>query len=80
VRYFIQSGAGQERLGPAARAFGQAVYWILPNFSAFDLKAEIIYGLALNIRELMLAQLYGLAYLGILLVLATLAFNRREFL
>ena len=80
VRYFIQSGAGQERLGPAVRAFGQAVYWILPNFSAFDLKAEIIYGVALNIRELMLAQLYALAYLGILLVLATLAFNRREFL
>jgi len=80
VRYFIQSGAGQERLGPAVRAFGQAVYWILPNFSAFDLKAEIIYGVALNIRELMLAQLYGLAYLGILLVLATMAFSRREFL
>ncbi|MEE9119961.1 MAG: ABC-2 transporter permease [Syntrophobacteria bacterium] len=80
VRYFLQTGAGQERLGPVVRAFGQAVYWILPNFSAFDLKAQIVYSVAMNAKGLLLTQLYGLAYLGVLLLLATMAFSRREFL
>ena len=80
VRYFLQTGGGQERLGPVVRAFGQAVYWILPNFSAFDLKAQIVYSVAMNAKGLLLTQLYGLAYLGVLLLLATMAFSRREFL
>lgn len=80
VRYFIQSAAGQKELGSAVKLFGNLVYWILPNFSAFDLKTEIIYGLALNFKELLLTQLYGVGYLGILLVLATFAFKRREFI
>ena len=80
VRYYVQSGGGQERLSPAVKAFGQLVYWILPNFSAFDIKTEVVYGLALKGKLLLLTQLYGLAYLGIVLVLAMIAFSRREFL
>jgi ABC-type transport system involved in multi-copper enzyme maturation permease subunit len=80
VRYFLQTSAGKDSLGPVVRAFGQAVYWILPNFSAFDLKAQIVYSVAMNAKALLFTQLYGLAYLGILLLLATLAFRRREFL
>jgi Cu-processing system permease protein len=80
VRYFVQSPGGQERLAPLVKIFGQLVYWILPNFSAFDLKAEVVYGVALNSKALLLTQLYGIGYLGILLVLAMIAFSRREFL
>jgi Cu-processing system permease protein len=71
---------GQERLGPAIRAVGSAVYWLLPNFSAFDLKTEIVYGLEVSAKALLLTQVYGIAYLGALLLLATVAFSRREFL
>jgi Cu-processing system permease protein len=80
VRYFVHSAAGQERLGPAIRAVGSAVYWLLPNFSAFDLKTEIVYGLEVSAKALLLTQVYGIAYLGALLLLATVAFSRREFL
>jgi ABC-type transport system involved in multi-copper enzyme maturation permease subunit len=80
VRYFIRTAVGQKELGVAVRLFGSMVYWILPNFSAFDLKTQIIYGVALNARELLLTQLYALGYLGVVLLLATLTFNRREFL
>jgi len=80
VRYFVQSAGGQERLGPVVKLVGRVVYWILPNFSAFDLKAEVIYGVAMNSKELLLTQLYGVGYLGVLLVLAMTAFSRREFL
>ena len=79
VRYFIRTAAGQKELGATVKLFGSAVYWLLPNFSAFDLKAQIIYGVALNARELLLTQLYAVGYLGVLLLLATVAFARREF-
>ncbi|MGD8370848.1 MAG: ABC transporter permease subunit [Syntrophobacterales bacterium] len=80
VRYFVKSAGGQERLGPAVKMFGELVYWLLPNFSAFDLKAEVVYGLAMNGKSLLLTQLYGVGYVGIILVLAMIVFSRREFL
>jgi Cu-processing system permease protein len=80
VRYFIQSSGGQERLGPLTKVFGRLVYWVLPNFSAFDLKAQVVYGVALDGRALLFTQLYGCGYLGILLVLAMMSFSRRDFL
>ncbi len=80
VRYFVHSAAGQERLDLTVRAVGSAVYWLLPNFSAFDLKTEIVYGLAISGKAVLLTQAYGVAYLGVLLLLAAWAFGRREFL
>jgi ABC-type transport system involved in multi-copper enzyme maturation permease subunit len=80
VRYFLLSDSGQERMGPVVKVFGRAVYWILPNFSAFDLKTQVVYGLAINGKEILLTQLYGIGYLGVILVLAMIAFSRREFL
>lgn len=80
VRYFLLRGGGEERMGPLVKLFGNLVYWILPNFSAFDLKAQAVYGLALNLKEILLTQLYGIGYLGVILVLAIVAFSRREFL
>jgi ABC-type transport system involved in multi-copper enzyme maturation permease subunit len=79
VRYFIQSASGQEKLDPLIKVMGGALYWILPNFAAFDLKAQIIYGVAMDGKTLLLTQLYGLGYLGVLLTVATAAFSRREF-
>jgi ABC-type transport system involved in multi-copper enzyme maturation permease subunit len=80
VRYFIRSAAGEKGIGPVMQVLGKAVYWVLPNFSAFDLKSQIVYGVAMNTKTLLLTQIYGLAYLGVLLVLAIMAFSRREFL
>jgi len=80
VRYFVQSAVGQERLDPIVRAVGSAVYWLLPNFSAFDLKTEVVYSVGVSAQTLLLTQVYGVAYLGVLLLLATVAFSRREFL
>jgi len=80
VRYFIRSAAGQQELQSTVKFFGNVVYWILPNFSLFDLKTQIIYGVALHAKDVLLTQLYAVGYLGVLLVLSTLAFSRREFL
>lgn len=53
-------------------------YYVLPNFSAFDLKANAIYGLPLDIGGLLLTLAYGVVYIAILLSIASFLFTRRE--
>ncbi|EKD40861.1 MAG: hypothetical protein ACD_74C00149G0001 [uncultured bacterium] len=53
-------------------------YYVLPNFSAFDLKANAIYGLPLATGDLWLTMGYAVVYIAILLTVASLLFARRE--
>lgn len=80
VRSYVESALGAANTAPMIRWLARAAYWILPNLSAFDLKSQTIYHLALNGKAIALTQVYGIGYLGVLLVLASIAFTRREFL
>ncbi len=80
VKFYVETGTGAMRTTPIIKWLAQFVYWILPNFAAFDLKIQAIYHLPLAAKSLLLTQAYGIGYLGVLLALATMAFHRREFL
>jgi ABC-type transport system involved in multi-copper enzyme maturation permease subunit len=80
VKFYVETGTGTVRLAPIVKWLAQFVYWVLPNFAAFDLKMQAIYHLPLAVKPLLLTQAYGIGYLGVLLVIATMAFRRREFL
>ena len=54
------------------------LYYVLPNFSAFDLKVNAIYGLPLATSGLLLSIVYALVYGGIVLALAAMIFSKRE--
>jgi len=54
------------------------LYYLLPNFSAFDLKINAIYGLPLATGGLLLSICYAVIYGGIILALAAMIFSRRE--
>jgi len=54
------------------------LYYLLPNFNAFDLSSQAIYSLPLTINSLLLITIYGLSYIGIMLGLACFLFSRRE--
>lgn len=54
------------------------LYYLLPNFSAFDLKVNAIYGLPLSSRGLTISAIYALIYGGVLIASASLIFSRRE--
>jgi ABC-type transport system involved in multi-copper enzyme maturation permease subunit len=56
----------------------QALTWIFPNLAAFDLKTAAAYGLPLDPNYLFWTLVYGLAYIGMLLVFTSLIFSRRE--
>ena len=55
------------------------VYWALPNLDRLNVKAQVVHGQALPDGYVLYAGLYGVAYAAAILVLATLAFGRKEF-
>lgn len=74
---YVHSSAGQ-MLYPLVRQVASALYYILPNFSAFDLKVNAIYALQLDLTGLGLAFGYFVVYTTLALTIAVLIFTRRE--
>jgi ABC-type transport system involved in multi-copper enzyme maturation permease subunit len=57
----------------------RAVYHVLPDFSAFDVKTEVVHGLPVAPGYVAATAAYGALYIVALLVCATLIFSRRDF-
>ena len=80
VFYLRSQAATQEVVASAAlQRTLEVVSWLVPNFAAFDLKLEAAHGLALDWSRLGVTCGYGVMYIVILLLLASLIFKRREF-
>jgi hypothetical protein len=57
----------------------RAAYHVLPDFSAFDVKTEVVHGLAVPAGYVVTTTAYAALYIGALLVGATVIFSRRDF-
>jgi Cu-processing system permease protein len=57
----------------------RGVYHIIPDFSAFDVKTEVVHGLPVTPGYMAMTSAYGLAYIAALLTIAVLIFSRRDF-
>ena len=77
VYEYVHSPASKN-LSPVVRQLATGLYYLLPNFSAFDLKVNSIYGLPVPADGLLLTMAYFVVYVGILLSLASAVFLRRE--
>jgi len=64
---------------PVLRALVTAVHFVLPNLEKFDVKAQVVYGMPLEPAYVAGAVLYGLVYIALLIGLATVVFERRDF-
>jgi ABC-type transport system involved in multi-copper enzyme maturation permease subunit len=64
---------------PAASAIARGLYYVLPNFAAFDVKAQVVHGQHVPLSYVELTSLYGLTYLALVLVGAVAIFSRRDF-
>lgn len=62
----------------AARVAAGALYRLLPNLEAFDVKGRVANGEAIGLLEVALAGGYGALYLTAVLALAVVVFERRE--
>lgn len=65
-------------VSPLVRRASTALYYLLPNFSAFDLKVHAIYGVTLSLGGTALTFGYFLVYTAFVLSLSALIFSRRE--
>lgn len=72
------SGDYGKTLHPFIRMIINALYYVLPNFSAFNLKVQAIYSLPLDYKGLAYTFFYFLVYTAILLTISIRAFARRE--
>lgn len=68
-------GAG---LGPLLRFAAEIFYYTIPNFAAFDLKVQAVYGLPLDGLNLLGVLVYALSYLAVVLTVAVWLFERRD--
>jgi Cu-processing system permease protein len=57
----------------------RGLYHLLPDLSAFDVKTQVVHGLAVPRGYLALTAGYGVFYIALLLIIAMLIFSRRDF-
>jgi ABC-type transport system involved in multi-copper enzyme maturation permease subunit len=72
-------GFGEAIESPAAGSVATALYYVLPNFAAFDVKAAVVHGLPVSWSYVGLAVAYGAAYALALVGASLLVFTRRDF-
>ena len=64
---------------PVANALTTALYWLLPNLSSFDVRAQVVHGQAVPLASMALAGAYAVLYISALILAATAVFARRDF-
>jgi Cu-processing system permease protein len=64
---------------PPAVYAARALYYLLPNFAAFDVKAQVVHGEGISLVQAGMTLLYAAAYVSALLVAAVVIFRRRDF-
>ena len=64
---------------PAAAGLARVLYFVLPNFAAFDVKAQVHHGLPVGGMYVLTSAAYGMIYIALLLVGAVAVFERRDF-
>jgi len=69
----------KEKTEGIGRLVCDVVYWVMPNLDRLDVKAEGVHGIPLEPGQAELAALYGLSYAAVILALACLAFERKDF-
>ncbi len=57
----------------------QAAYYLFPNLSFFDIKTQAAHGLTIPATYIFWTFIYGLAYTCLVMALACIVFNKREF-
>jgi len=70
---------GQVVDSPIAAGIARVLYHVLPDLSAFDVKAQVVHGIPVAPGYIAVTIGYGAAYIAALLLVATFVFSRRDF-
>lgn len=61
------------------RVLGKATYYLLPNLERLNLRPKAAYQIDVSFHEVVPAAVYGVSYAAIVLALAVIVFQRRDF-
>ena len=64
---------------PAASRIAATVYWVLPNLSQFDVKAQVVHAQPVAMGYVAMTTLYAALYVAMLLAISITIFSRRDF-
>lgn len=77
VYEFVTSSSGA-KVNAVTRFLSKVVYYLLPNFSAFNFKLQAVYPIPVDPVQISYVVLYFVIYTFAALLAALLIFNRRE--
>ncbi len=63
----------------AFRTMTEVLYRVVPNLETFNLRTEAVHGVAVPASELAWSAAYGLGYTAVVLAIAMMVFERRDF-
>jgi Cu-processing system permease protein len=64
---------------PVVASIARAMYYVLPNFAPFNVKAEVVHGVHVATSHVVLTLAYAGLYIAMLLVATIAVFRRRDF-
>lgn len=64
---------------PVATSIARAFYYVVPNFAAFDVKAQVVHGVGVSLSQVAVTLLYAAVYVSAVLTAAVVIFRRRDF-
>ena len=64
---------------PVAAALARGLYYVLPNFAAFDVKTQVVHALPVPGFYLLTTSAYAIVYIALLLTAAAVVFSKRDF-
>ena len=67
------------KLEGSGRLFLTGLYYLMPNLENFSIQGRVIHHLEISGTDLALIFAYGLLYITLLLLLASVIFQRRDF-
>ena len=78
VKDYLEKVPEATAISPVIAYIAKASYYIFPNLSSFDIRNGFVYSLPVNLPYLVMVLLYGFFYLGVVLLMATYFFGRRD--
>lgn len=79
VYEFITKNAAGAKMSVVFRAAVRILYYLIPNFNAFNYKVSAIYPVPFKFEGLLYTFVYFMIYTGIVLCVSIQVFSRREF-
>lgn len=64
---------------PVSNALTTGLYWLLPNLSSFDVRAQVVHGVPVPATAIALSAGYALLYIAAMITAAATIFSRRDF-